>query len=157
VRHGFSLIEVLVASLILAGVGLAVYDTLIASTRGIAVDRATEAKRRLVLDLLERFCHPYSDVELFFARGAPSPATRQLTVDEVLELVALPAQDRPLLKQILATASVSGFTLAWTRGLAVGTGKRDALRLDKLWVYPVTTKAERGPVVDSFRMFYVRQ
>jgi prepilin-type N-terminal cleavage/methylation domain-containing protein len=156
-RRAFTIVEVLVATVILSGVGLLVYDTLIASTRGIGIDRVTEAKRRLTLDLLERFCHPYSDIELVYPANAPSPAVRQLTLDEALDFVAVPKPSRPVLKQTLANGSVIGFTLAWSRGLVVGRGKSEALRLDKLWVHPVMTKQAPGPAVDSFRMFYVRQ
>ena len=151
-----SLVEVLVATLIVSGLAIGVYDSLIASNRALSVDRVSEVKRRMSLDLIERFAHPYSDIELVFPKSVKTPAVKQLTIDEAMELVAVPAESRMLLKAILSGGHVVGFTLAWSRGLVIGAGKSDQLRLDKLWVHPVVNEATPGASGASFRMFYVR-
>jgi len=158
-RSGMSLVEVLVAALVMAALGFSLHDAMVSTTRGIQVDRATEARRQLTLDLLERFAQPYSDVQYLFPRtgGAPGPVTRELGIDEAMDLVAVPAADRPLLKEVLTAGSIRGFTVLWHRGLTVGSGAKHRLRKDRIWIYPVFTRAVPGAQIGSFRVFAVRE
>jgi hypothetical protein len=154
--RGVSLVEVLVATLVMAGLGVSIYDTMISTSRGIQVDRVAEAKRYLTLDLLERFCHPYSDLGYLYPKGTPSPAVKQITIEDAMTLVGVATEDRAQLKQTLETGSVTGFTLVWHRGLAQGLGTSNVLRKDRLWVHCVTSKQLPGPKTDTFRVFTVR-
>jgi hypothetical protein len=155
-RRALSLVEVIIATLVLAGLGLAIYETVISSTRGLAADRLTEAKRNLVLDLLERFCQPYTDIPALFAGRSP-PYVRQLTIDEVFDIVRMPTAERPTLKAILAAGKVEGFSLAWTPRLEAGRGTTaEALRLDALWCAPVVAGDSPGARVECFRIFQAR-
>ena len=155
-RRGFSLIEGLLSILILAVTGLGVYELLIQSTRGVAVDRLTEVKRHLILDLLERYCQPYSEVPALF-HGKPPPYLRQLSLDEVFEIVAIPAAEAAELKATLVNGKDEGFSLAWTPRLEAGRGDvNGALRLDGLWCTAVVAGDSPGPRVQAFRVFAAR-
>lgn len=155
-RAGFSLVEVLLAVLILGSTGAAVYELLISSTRGVAIDRLTEAKRHLICDLLERFCQPYSQVPALFAGKGP-PYVRQLSLDETFQTVAMPEEDAHELRAILTAGKVEGFSLAWTPRLEAGRGNSAAaLRLDGLWCAAVTAGDSPGPRVEAFRVFAAR-
>lgn len=157
--RAFSLVEVLVATLVMAALGFSLYDTMISTTRGVQVDRASEARRQITLDLLERFAQPYSDVQYLFPRGdaARGPVTRELDLDQAMELVAIPTGDRALLKSILVSGSIKGFTVVWHRGLTVGGGDKLRLRKDRIWIYPVFTRVVPGAQGGSFRVFAVRE
>jgi type II secretory pathway pseudopilin PulG len=157
--RAFSLVEVLVAALVMAALGFSVYDAMVSTTRGIQVDRASEARRQITLDLLERFAQPYSDVHYLFPRGdAPrGPVTRELDLDQAMDAVAIPTADRPLLKSILSSGSIRGFTVVWSRGLTVGGGDKLRLRKDRIWIHPVFTRVVPGAQSGSFRVFAVRE
>ena len=156
-RHAVSIIEVLLGAAILGSLGASIQGNLIATVRGVSVDRTSEATRHLVVDLLERFCHPYSDIDAIWPADVRSPAVRTLTVDEAIGLVAIPAAEAETLKRVLASGGVTGFTLAWTRGVAYGAhSQHNALRLDKLWVLTVRSASAPGPRIDAFRVFAVR-
>jgi hypothetical protein len=156
-RRAISLVEVLVAVAVMAVLGFSIHDTMFATLRGVQVDRVSEARRQLTLDLLERFAHPYSDIALLFAKDVASPAVRELSVDEALRMVAIPDAERALVKSTLASGAVKGFSLVWHRGLAIGEGQSHRLRRDRLWVHTVFTKVQSGPQLASFRVFYVRE
>lgn len=156
-RRGISLVEVMVAVAVMAVLGFSVYDTMFSTVRGVQVDRVTQARRQIVLDLLERFAQPYSDIAYFFPENAPSPATRELSVDEAMTAVGIAQTERSILKSILESGSVKGFNLVWHRGLAIGEGESARLRKDRLWVYTVFTARVSGPQTASFRVFAVRE
>lgn len=156
-RGGISLVEVMVAVAVMAVLGFSVYDTMFSTVRGVQVDRVTQARRQIVLDLLERFAQSYSDIAYFFPENAPSPATRELSVDEALRIVSVGESERPLVKSILESGAVKGFNLVWHRGLAIGEGESARLRKDRLWVYTVFTTRASGPQTASFRVFAVRE
>lgn len=160
-RRALSLIEVLLALAIIASLGVAIQSLMVGTVSGIGVDRLSEVKRHMVLDLLERFCHPYSDIEAVVAGGQPvaagAPLTRVLTVDQAIAVVALPDRHAPVTRAVLTAGEVTGFTLVWTKGASVGKGNPEkALRLDTLWVFPVNARPTRGAQVSSFRIFAVR-
>ena len=156
-RRGFSLVEVLLSVAVLSVLAAAIYGTMMASLRGIGVDRLTEAKRHLTLDLLEVLCQPYSALPALIKDPDANAATLSLSIDDALALVGMPDDDRPRLKAIFATGQVTGFTLVWSRTLAHGDGDAAAaLRLNKLWVHPILSGGQPGPAVDSFRIFYTR-
>lgn len=155
-RRAISLIEVLVALLVMAGLGVSIYDTMFSTLRGVSVDRVSQARRQMTLDLLERFAQPYSDIAHFFRDTPRTHAELELSIDEAMKIVAIPDSERPLLKSILQSGSVHGFTLVWHRGLAIGEGETRRLRKDRLWVHTVFTAAQKGPQISSFRVFYVR-
>ncbi|MBI4862637.1 MAG: prepilin-type N-terminal cleavage/methylation domain-containing protein [Candidatus Riflebacteria bacterium] len=160
--RGVSLVEVLVAVAVLAVLVLTIYSTVVSSIRGISMDRLGEAQRHLSQDLLERFCHPYTDVAGLFPEPAanvqaPLVSTRTLTVDEAIAIAVVPQAHVSTLKAVLEAGKVSGFTLSWTRGLKLGAGDpARAMRMDKLWCFPVVAGDCAGPQVGAFRMFYVR-
>jgi prepilin-type N-terminal cleavage/methylation domain-containing protein len=154
-RRGLSLVEVLITSVVLATVGVAIYQVLSQTTRGVTTDRLTEAKRHLVLDLLERFSQPYTDLPALFA-GQKSPS-RLLTLDETFQVLSIPPTEIPALKAILETGKVHGFTLTWTPRQKSGRGNADlALRLDALWCAPVVSGDSPGPRTESFRLSFGR-
>mgnify|MGYP001600815030 CR=1 FL=1 len=154
---GFSLVEVLIAAAVLALVGVFIQGTMVQTLRGVQIDRLTEAKRQLTLDLLERFCHPYSSIGSLYPPGNEPVKTRTLTVEQAMDAVAMPDEHRVLMKSILETGYVTGFNLVWERAKAKGIGDPNrALALNILWVFPVVSKAHPGPRVDSFRAFYIR-
>ena len=62
-RSGISFIEILIAMLIIAGLGVTIQSMMVSTVQGIGYDRATETKRQMALDLLERFAHPHTDIE----------------------------------------------------------------------------------------------
>lgn len=154
---GQSLVEVLVAVLVMGVLGFSLYDAMFATVRGVQVDRVNELRRQLTLDLLERFGQPYSDIEWLFSKGTPSPATKQLDLDTAMKMVAIPETERPVIKSILASASVLGFTIVWHRGLTVGSGEKNRLRKDRIWVHTVYGTAQPAARIDSFRVFCVRE
>lgn len=154
-RAGFSLVETLIATVVLAVLGLAIYEVLISSTRGVQTDRLTEAKRHIVLDLLELYSQPYSDITGVF-HGQPTKS-RKLSLDETFSVLAIPEEERPVLKSILESGKVEGFTLSWTPSQKTGRGNPDlALRLDALWCTPVVTGDSPGPRTESFRIAFAR-
>lgn len=111
----------------------------------------------MTLDLLERFCHPYSSIASLYPAGSEPVKTRTLTVDEAMTAVAMPDEHRPIMKSILETGSVTGFNLVWERAKSKGLGDPSrALALNVLWVFPVISKNHPGPRVDAFRAFYLR-
>lgn len=155
-RSALTLVEVLIAVAVLAVLGMAVQTTMVQTLRGIAVDRESEMKRHVVQDLLERFCHPYSDIDSLFPPNT-TVGNRQLTVDQALALIGMPAPERDLTAQILKSAEVIGFSLTWHRQLAAGMGDPDrALRLDRLVVKPVQLGNRPGATISSFRVFAIR-
>lgn len=154
-RTGFSLVETLIATVVLAVLGLAIYEVLISSTRGVQTDRLTEAKRHIVLDLLELYSQPYSDITGVF-HGQPNKS-RKLGLDETFAVLAIPEEERPALKAILEAGKVEGFTLSWTPSQKTGRGNPQlALRLDALWCTPVVTGDSPGPRTESFRIAFGR-
>ena len=156
-RPAFSLVETLIAALVLSTLGLAVYEVLIQSTHGVTTDRLTEAKRHLTLDLLERFCQPATDLPAMFDRSKDPPYIRTLTLDETFQVLSIPEKEIPPLKQILQSGKVEGFTLSWTPRQKSGRGNKElALRLDALWVTPVVSGDSPGPRTESFRLSFAR-
>lgn len=155
-RGGLSIVEVLIAMMVIAGLGLAIWDASISTTRGVGADRLQEAVRHVKLDILERCCQPYSVVPQLFA-GLPKPYRRVLTLDESFELIGMDAGDARTLKAILTAGGVEGFTLMWEPGRGTGKGKKAlALRLDVLSVIPALKGDSPGPRVESFRVFFTR-
>lgn len=55
----------LIAALVLGGIVLTIYQTMLSSLRGISTDRLNGAKRHLTLDLPERLCQEQSDIEVW--------------------------------------------------------------------------------------------
>lgn len=155
-RSALSLVEVLIAVAVLAVLGLAVQTTMVQTLRGIEVDRESEMKRHVVRDLLERFCHPYSDIDSLFPPNT-TVGNRQLTVDEALGFLGMPDAERDLTAKILRNAEVIGFSMTWHRALAAGMGDPErALRLDRLVVKPVQLGNRPGATISSFRVFAIR-
>jgi hypothetical protein len=158
------MLEVLIAVLVLAILGVSIQSTMVGTLQGVQIDRASEVKRRVCLDLLERFCHPYSDIESLFAvppqappDGGPTKFTRELTVDETLKVIAMPGREATSVKQTLQIGNVRGFNLVWTRGLRVEqAGSPATLRLDRLWCHAVIPRPQPGVTSDAFRMFCLR-
>lgn len=158
-RRGFTLVEILIATLVLATLGLTIFDLATGSTRGVSTDRLTEAERGLVQDMLEQFCQPYTSIPVLFPkpRGNGPPFSRKFTLDEVMNLVQIPEPERPTLKGILTRGGVDGFTVTWWPRIDNGHGTTDdALRLDYLQVVPVVAGDSPGPRVESFRVFLAR-
>ena len=156
-RGAFTLVEVLIATLVLAGLGLSIYEMAITSTRGVATDRLAETERGLVQDLLERFCQPYTDIASLFPEEPKGPRTRPLTLDEALALTGIPDAEAPTLKAILTAGRVEGFTVLWQPRIGQGNGtSADALRLDSLTISPILAGDSTGPRIESFRVFAVR-
>jgi prepilin-type N-terminal cleavage/methylation domain-containing protein len=155
--RAFTLIEVLIATLVLAGLGLSIYEMAISSTRGVATDRLSEVQRGLVQDLLERFCQPNTDIASMFPEQPKNFRSRTFTVDEALAIVHVEPEEAPTLKAILTAGKVEGFTLVWQPRIGQGKGSAaDALRLDSLSVAPVLVGDSPGPRIESFRVFAVR-
>lgn len=154
-RRAISLVEMIIASLVLATLGLAIYENLAQATRGVAADRLTEAKRHLVLDVLERFSQTYTDLP---AQFPPRPPYRkELTIDETFELVAIPEAERPTLKAILTAGKVEGFTISWEPRMAAGRGVKElALRLDALSCLARVAGDSPGARIESFRLSFAR-
>lgn len=75
----------------------------------------------------KRFCHPYSDIDSLFPPGTTGTATKQITVEEALALTALPDEESAVASQILKSASISGFSLIWSKALTVAAGIPSAL------------------------------
>lgn len=158
-----SLVEVLIAVLVLATLGVAIQSTMVGTLQGIQIDRATEVKRHVCLDLLERFATPYSDIESVFERSEVAKVdgrvalARSLTIDEALTMIAVSGPEAAAIKQTLQTAGVTAFTLAWNKGLqAEAPDAPSALRMDKLWCFPVTARAAPGGSGAGFRLFCLR-
>lgn len=146
----------LIAALVLATLGLAIYDNLIQVTRGVTADRLTEAKRHIVLDMLERFSQTYTDLPAVF-HGQPQPYAKTFTLDQTFEAIAIPASERPTLKAILESGKVEGFTLTWTPRTQSGRGAKEAaLRLDALFCLAVVAGDSPGSRVESFRLSFSR-
>jgi hypothetical protein len=156
-RRAVTMIEVLIAFLVIAGLGVTVQGLMVSTIQGIQIDRASEVKRNMTLDLLEKFCHPYTSLTSLFGEKPTFPATREIPVDKAIEAVGLPVEEGKVVKAILETAGVYSFSLTWQKGLEVGPGSpASALRLDQLFVRPVETKTGPGARLNSFRVFYVR-
>lgn len=158
-RRAFTLLEVLLATLVIAGLGLAIYEGAILSTRGIGTDRLKEIERGLCMDLLERFCQPYTDVAGLFDRATQKtpPFVRTLTVDETLELLAIEPKQVATMKSILVSGRIEGFTVTWHPRVDEARGPRPlALRLDALWVAPLVTGESPGMNTEAFRLFAAR-
>lgn len=150
-------VEVLIAFLVIAGLGVTVQGLMVSTIQGIQIDRASEMKRNLTLDLLEKFCHPYTDLFSIFGENPTFPAIREIPIDKAIDFVGLPVPEGKIVKAILETAGVYSFLLTWQKGLEVGPGSpASALRLDQLFVRPVETKGGPGARLNSFRVFYVR-
>jgi len=167
-RRGFSLVEIMLAVLVLAVLGLTIQGAMVSTLKGVRVDRLTEAKRHVALDLLEMLCQPYSPIGSLVAvpdsdpsplptDGLPlAPLTRELTVDETIQVLGIPADEGEILKKTLEAGYVRGFTLTWIRRIKPGAGDpRRTHRLDTLWVAIQVTQEHRGPRIDSFRVFYM--
>lgn len=155
IRRGVSLVEVLFAVIVFSLLSIAFYGTLVSSLRGIAADRLTEAKRFVTQDLLERFCHPYSDLPAFMPAGAPS--MRDVTLDEALAWTGVPAESARQAREILRVGGVTGFTLVWEKQIDDRTsfGPR-SLHLHRLTCIPKITSRSAGPRVDAFRIWSMR-
>jgi hypothetical protein len=155
-RSAISLVEMLIASLVLATLGLAIYENLIQTTRGVNTDRLTEAKRHIVLDLLERFSQTYTDLPHLF-QDEKKPFRKKLTVDQAFEVLGIKDPEAKTLRDILTAGKVEGFTVSWTPRQASGRGnKAAALRLDALWVQAAVAGDSPGMRVESFRLSYAR-
>ena len=153
---GVSLVEVCLAAVVLAVAGVAIQGTMVSTLRGIEVDRAQDVVRNLTLDLLERFCHPYSDVEAVFPAQSATSSLHEINVDEALEIVAVPEADRPRLRALIAQAGLDGFSLVLERGLLPGAGDpARAGRLHLLWVRPRTIDLSQH-AAGAFRVFSLR-
>lgn len=153
-RAAVSLVEVLIAVVVLSLLSVAFYGTLVASLRGVSTDRLTEAKRFVTQDLLERFAHPSSDLVTLFPPGGTGPRERLLTLDEALSFTGLMAKAAAPVRQTLTEGGVTGFKLVWVPGVSTGPGGGPrAARLDLVWCIPALTGASPGPRVDSFRVF----
>lgn len=155
--RGVSLVEVLVALLIIACLGVTIQSLMVSTISGIGIDRASEVKRNMVLDLLERFCHPYSDLEVLFPKNSPPVATREISIDDAIRIVQIPEKEAAVVKAILTADGIVAFSLTWTRGFTTGSGAAGkALRLDLLWCKPVQQNPAAGSMMNTFRIFYVR-
>lgn len=158
-KRGFTIVEILIASLIIATLGMVIYDMAIGSTRGVTTDRLTEAQRGLVQDLLERFCQPYTDLPALFPppRQGKPPYQRELSLDETFAIVGIPEKQIATLKSILVSGKVEGFTLSWMPRVDKGRGATPAaLRLDLLSITPKVAGDSPGHRVESFRFFAAR-
>lgn len=156
-RRGVTLLEVLISTLVLASLGMAIYEGAISSTRGVTTDRLTELTRGLCADLLETFCQPYTNIPALFPRDAAPVRTKVFTVDEVFSMVGIPAAEAPGLKATLAAGQVDGFAITWKPRIDQGRGKSaNALRLDVLWVTPQVSGDSPGGRVEVFRVFAAR-
>lgn len=158
-RRAFTLIEVLLATLVIAGLGLAIYEGAILSTRGVGTDRLKEIERGLSMDLLERFCQPYTDVAGLFDRAAQKtpPFIRTLTIDETLDVLAVDSEQAATMKSILVSGKIEGFTVTWHPRVDEARGPRPlALRLDALWVAALATGESPGMNTEAFRIFCAR-
>lgn len=156
-RAGLTFVEILLSIVVIALLGVAIQTTMVSTVHGVQVDRDSEIRRHVTLDLLERFCHPYSDVDSLFPAGGTNPHTRELSVDEAVSMLGMRPEEGQLTRKLLEVGGVTGFSLVWHRGVAVAPGDpAQALRLDRLWVRPVTSSAAPGAVVNSFRVFAVR-
>lgn len=152
-----SLVEVLVAALVLSVVGTALYSSMTATVRTAGLDRSDEARRQVLHDLLERYAQDFSDLASLWPPGAAAPFTRTLTVDEALEATGnLPATSTTL-KASLSTGQVTGFTLAYSPAISIAAGDpARAVRLDRLYAMTELAPEARGPAVVSFRLFVGR-
>src|SRR4051812_24107381 len=101
-RRGVTLLETLIATLVLASLGLAIYEGAISSTRGVGTDRLTETVRGLCADLLERFCQPYTDIPALFPRDGKDVRSKVFTLDEVFTMVAVDPKDAADVRAVLA-------------------------------------------------------
>ena len=158
-RRGLSLVEVMIATLVIATLGLAIYELGITSTRGVAIDRLTQAERGLAQDLLEQLAQPYTGLPALFPspRGDGPAFTKTFTLDQVFAIVKIPDSEIPTLKATLTAGKVEGFSLTWRPRLENGNGgKEDALRLDYLQVIPMVAGDSPGPRIESFRVFAAR-
>jgi len=156
-RTALSLAEVLIATLVLAGLGVAVQTLMVSTLKGVQVDRVSEVKRNITLDLLERFAHPESSVATLFPPDAPVPASRELSFDEVADKLGFSESEAQTARAILAAGKVTGFKLVWHRGVSVSLpGSGRSMRLDRLWCQPIEAEG-RGAHVSSFRVFHVRE
>jgi prepilin-type N-terminal cleavage/methylation domain-containing protein len=158
-RPGFTLVEMMIATLVLATLGMVIYDMAIGSTRGVTTDRLTEAQRGLVNDLLERFCQPYSDLPALFPapRGKGPPFHRPLSLDQTFQLIGVPEKQIPTLRSILVSGKVEGFTLTWHPRVDNGRGATpSALRLDLLSITPKVAGDSPGHRVEGFRFYAAR-
>ena len=158
-RAAISLLEVLIATLVLATLGLAIYELGIGSTRGVAIDRLTQAQRGLAQDLLEQLAQPYTGLPALFPtpRGDGPAYSKLFTLDQVFAIVQIPADEIPALKATLVNGKVEGFVLTWRPRLDAGRGATDdALRLDYLQVLAQVPADSPGPRVETFRVFAAR-
>jgi hypothetical protein len=121
-HRGASMVEVLLASAVLALVAASLYGTMTSSVRTAGVDRAHEARRQVLHDLLERFGHDSSDLASLWPPGPRPVYVRKLSVDEALAAIGCPPDRSPVLKASLAAGLVSAFTLAWSPGVRSGAG-----------------------------------
>lgn len=157
IRIGMGLLEAVLALFVLSVVGLAIHSGLLSTVRRVQTDRSTEAARNLTLDLLERFCQPYTDVDSLFGPEVTTGGTRRLTLEEALALVGTSRPEVTTHIKALAQGRVSGVDLIWRRGTAAHWADPDsALRLDTLEVRPAYDRPRDGPWVGGFRAFWVR-
>lgn len=159
-RAAFTLLEMIIATLVIAGLGIAIYDLAITSTRGVSTDRFTQVERGLVQDLLELLCQPYSRIEDLFPKQSRGPGpgfAKTLPIDQVIDMLGIPPKETPTLKSILSAAKVEGFTVTWEPRIDAGHGpKSAALRLDMVTVVPMVAGDSPDLRVQSFRVFAVR-
>lgn len=156
-RHAVSLVEVLVAATLLGLMAVALYATGAATVKSASVDRASEARRHLVHDLLERYGHSASDVQSLFPPGATPPCARTLSVEDALRVVALPGKAAQQIKTTLAAAGITGFHFEWSPAVRTAPGRPEAaLRLDRLLCVAESPGGTPGANTASFRLFMVR-
>jgi hypothetical protein len=116
-------------------------------------------EENLLGDFLERVCHPYSDIGLFFDRPDPKSAPRPdrfrrvFSLPALCESLAIRGERGELLKTALRTAGVAGVEVEWTRGLGKGPGSGMALRLQRATVRTLIPGPTRGVRLERSRSF----
>jgi hypothetical protein len=129
---------------------LAAAMTVSPSGAGTPGPEVTRLEEQIALDFLERFGHPYSDVEVLFPEDTQTTARRRFTVGEMMSMLGILGATAADIERVLAAGGVGEFEIEWQPSIMRGYGNQNVLRKDRLACRAVRT----GEIPDGHGVFF---
>jgi hypothetical protein len=126
------------------------------STRAAPDSEVVRVAAQVALDVLERFCTPYSDISTLFPEGTSERATRTIGVRPLLEALGIDGRDAESLALALKRGGIDEFEIVWEPQLSKGAGKEGFVRKGRLSCRAKAPAKEQPLYPAHFRVWVMR-